>query len=347
LQTVGYPLIVTIKRRARAAGPGFRQLGAELRPIPEINLMPRLKNLFNPKAYAWFVRQRLQARRLRRQPNLRGTVAAAPGHYHSPLLDIQSLQDGAQHLPFDGPEWWEHIDLRPAEQRAYFEDLLDNFPFLPFPAEKTRAYRYFTGNEMFRLPDAFTLSGVIRKEKPRRIVEVGSGFSSAVMLDTLRHTRQSAELTFIEPFPERIESLLSPEDRGLATILVKPVQEVPLEVFDRLEANDVLFIDSSHVAKVGSDVTLILLRVLPRLKPGVIVHFHDIFYPYSYPINWIREGIAWNESLFLRAFLAGNAGFQVVAFNSFASHAFPEIFRARFPDFLNHNRGSLWLRKIG
>ena len=70
-----------------------------------------------------------------------------------------------------------------------------------------------------------------------------------------------------------------------------------MEVFDRLEANDVLFIDSSHVAKVGSDVTFILLRVLPRLKPGVIIHFHDIFYPYSYPVNWIREGFAWNRQI--------------------------------------------------
>ncbi len=116
---------------------------------------------------------------------------------------------------------------------------------------------------MFVQSDAFTLSGIIRKEKPRRIVEAGSGFSSAVMLDTLEQTHASAALTFIEPYPDRLYSLLSDRDRSSATILVQRIQEIPLSVFNQLEAQDVLFIDSSHVAKIGSDVTFILLRVLP------------------------------------------------------------------------------------
>ena len=117
-------------------------------------------------------------------------------------------------------------------------------------------------------------------------------------------------------------------------------------MFDQLEAQDLVFIDSSHVAKIGSDVTFILLRILPRLKRGVLVHFHDIFYPFSYPLSWIREGRAWNESLFLRAFLVGNSQFQLVAFNSYAGYSFPEVFRDRFPAFLNKTGGSMWIRKV-
>jgi predicted O-methyltransferase YrrM len=236
--------------------------------------------------------------------------------------------------------------LRPEEQRSYYEDLLKKFPMPPFPRQETDDYRYFTENGWFPVSDAFTLSGILQKEKPRRIVEVGSGFSSAVMLDTLDHARMSCALTFIEPNPDRLYALLSPGDRAASTILVNPVQEVSLSVFDQLQAQDLVFIDSSHVAKIGSDVAFIFLRILPWLKPGVLVHFHDIFYPFSYPSEWIREGRAWNESLILRAFLVGNPQFEIVAFNSYMGNTFPELFRERLPAFLKDKGGSIWIRKV-
>ena len=285
------------------------------------------------------------ARKFGFQRNQLGALFYRPGHFYSPLLDLESLGPNGSHLPFDGVECWEQVNLRPHEQQAYYSELLEKFPLLPFPRTRTEGYRYFTENNWFSPSDAFTLSGIVRKEKPRRIIEVGSGFSSAVVLDTLNQTRASAALTFIEPYPERLYSLLSPADKAAAKVLVQRVQEVPLSVFDQLEAQDILFIDSSHVAKIGSDVSFLFLRVLPRLKPGVLVQVHDIFYPYSYPAGWIREGRAWNESLFLRALLAGNPAFQVIAFNSFAGVAFPELFRERFPGFLNNTGGSIWLRK--
>jgi predicted O-methyltransferase YrrM len=305
-----------------------------------------MKRILSPKSPFSFIRNRIANYRLRLKPNQKGTVIFPPGHYHSPLLDIESLGPSKPNMPFDGIECWEHIDLRPQEQRNYYEDLLDRFPLLSFPRQKTDGYRYFTDNEWFVLSDAFTLSGIIRKEKPRRIVEIGSGFSSGVMLDTLSQTHESAALTFIEPFPDRLHSLLSSSDRTLSTILAQPVQEVSLSVFDQLDAQDILFIDSSHVAKIGSDVTIIFLRILPRLRPGVLVHFHDIFYPFSYPVSWIRDGRAWNESIFLRAFLIRNRDFQVMAFNPFAGYSFPELFRERLSGFLNNTGGSIWLRKV-
>jgi predicted O-methyltransferase YrrM len=308
--------------------------------------MPRLRTLLNPKSYIRFIGKRLEERRLRIHPNLRGAAFCPPGHFYSPLLDIQALGANDSNLPFDGAEWWEHVDLQPSVQRSYYHDLLERFPFPSFPPQKNDDYRYFTHNGFFVASDAFTLSGIIQKERPRRIVEVGSGFSSALMLDTLHHANMSTALTFIEPYPERLFSLLTPDDRAASSVIVRRVQEVPLSVFEQLEAQDLLFIDSSHVAKVGSDVTFILLRILPRLKRGVIVHFHDIFYPFSYPSTWIREGRAWNESLMLRAFLQGNPQFELVAFNSYAGFSFPEVFRERFPTFLKNTGGSIWIRKV-
>lgn len=301
-------------------------------------------NWFNPKEYVRWLRRRREARELRRKPNLRGAAFFPPGHYYSPLLDFQDVPPNEPALPFDGPEMWEHVDLRAGEQQTYFEELLSRFPFPPFPETQTDGWRYYTKNSWFAPSDAFTLSAILRKEMPRRIVEVGSGFSSAVMLDTLRLAEASASLTFIEPNPERLDALLSPQDKAAATILVQPVQEVPPERFDQLEAGDVLFIDSSHVAKVGSDVAFLLLRVLPRLKPGVLVHFHDVFYPHSYPMKWIREGRAWNESICLRAYLVGNAKLRILAFNAYARYAFPEVFRERCPVFLSGTGGSIWFR---
>ena len=93
-------------------------------------------------------------------------------------------------------------------------------------------------------------------------------------------------------------------------------------------------------------MTFLILRVLPRLQPGVIVHFHDIVYPFSYPVEWLLEGRAWNESLFLRAFLLFNNVFEVIAFNSYAAQVFPELFRERIPEMLKNAGGSVWLRKM-
>jgi hypothetical protein len=270
-----------------------------------------------------------------------------PGHFHSPLLDIEGLGPEDRSLPFDGAEEWENIDLLPNEQREFYKDLITRFPLsTPFPNQKTDGHRYYSDNCWFVWGDAFVLSGIIRREKPKRIVEVGSGFSSAVMLDTLAHSSFSVELTFIEPKPRRLHSLFTPQDEFSTTVINRSIQEVPSSVFDQLEANDILFIDSSHVVKIGSDVSFILLRILPKLRPGVIVHFHDIFYPHSYPSEWIRQGRAWNESLFLRAFLLGNSQFKIMGFNQFAKSAFPEIFRDTIPEFLTMTGGSIWIRKV-
>src|SRR5262249_51820098 len=162
-----------------------------------------------------------------------------------------------------------------------------------------------------------TLYGMIRHLKPQRIVEVGSGFSSAVMLDTSdRFFGGTISCTFIEPHPERLSSLLREGDREKHRVLARPVQDVDLEPFPELAANDILFVDSSHVAKVHSDVNRIFFEILPALAEGVSVQFHDIFYPFEYPKEWVYGGRAWNESYLLRAFLQYNRSFQVQFYNA-------------------------------
>jgi hypothetical protein len=134
-------------------------------------------------------------------------------------------------------------------------------------------------------------------------------------------------------------------DRKQNDIIVDAVQNVPLERFAALEAGDILFVDSSHVAKTGSDVVHLFGQVLPRLAKGVRVHFHDIFWPFEYPEEWIREGRAWNEAYLLRAFLQFNSAFRIVLFNSYLGLHHRDLVERHLPLFLQNTGGSLWLEK--
>jgi hypothetical protein len=117
--------------------------------------------------------------------------------------------------------------------------------------------------------------------------------------------------TFIEPYPNRLYSLLSERDKSLYEIIDKPIQDVEINILDALNTGDILFIDSLHVVKVDSDVNYLLFEILPRLKPGVLVHFLE------YPKQWIKSGVVWNETYFLRAFLQYSTSFEILYLNSF------------------------------
>jgi hypothetical protein len=155
------------------------------------------------------------------------------------------------------------------------------------------------------------------------------------------------QLTFIEPYPQLLHSLISDADRERVTILPQPLQAVDLALFDTLESGDVLFIDSTHVSKVDSDVNRLFFDILPRLKPGVYVHIHDIHYPFEYPIHAFRAGRAWNEIYLLRAFLQFNSQYQIVLMNTFLEHFHEDFFREHMPLCLVNLGGSIWLRRTG
>jgi predicted O-methyltransferase YrrM len=272
-------------------------------------------------------------------PNWRGVHRFPPGHFYSPLLDIAA----AGSIDHDDASLWEHIDLRLAGQLALVSEILDQGP-IEFPAQQQDSHRYWHENGWFPFADAFWLSGIVTKVRPRRIVEVGSGYSTAALLDTLDHIKLAPEIILIEPDPVRLAALLRKTDVGRYTLRQEIVQKVPLDVFDQLESGDVLFIDSSHVAKAGSDVSHLFLRVLPRLKAGVWVHVHDITYPETLPPDWVEEGRAWNESLFLRAFVMQNAKVQVRAFHAFARQVFPAVAWGGLPALAVNTGSSFWMQ---
>src|SRR5207237_8125791 len=125
------------------------------------------------------------------------------------------------------------------------------------------------------------------------------------------------QCTFIDPYPQLLRTLMKESDFARTRIIGQRVQDVDVGIFRELEASDILFIDSSHVAKTGSDVNYILFKILPLLNEGVLIHFHDIFYPFEYPVDWVYEGRSWNEAYLLRAFMQYNEAFEIQFFNSF------------------------------
>jgi hypothetical protein len=166
------------------------------------------------------------------------------------------------------------------------------------------------------------------------------------MLDTNeKYLGHSVRFTFIEPSPGRLLELLDDQDNESVHLIPKFVQATPINTFTALDSNDVLFIDSSHVSKIGSDVNYIFFEVLPALKPGVMVHFHDVFWPFEYPKQWIMDGGALNEAYILRAFLQYNQAFRIMLFNSYLGYRFVPLLENLMPRFLRDTGGSLWLRK--
>ena len=181
------------------------------------------------------------------------------------------------------------------------------------------------------------------------IIEIGSGFSTACMLDAIEREGLETTIICVEPFPQRLRSTLTDRDTDRVTIIEAMVQTTAPEMYDTLEAGDILFIDSSHVAKTGSDVNYLFFEILPRLRKGVIIHVHDIYLPDEYPREWvIDENRSWNEQYVLRALLMYSTTFKVIFGSWYAFRKFPELVSAalNLPDGSAFGGGSIWLRKV-
>jgi predicted O-methyltransferase YrrM len=241
-----------------------------------------------------------------------------PGHFYSPIPSQPEVRQRAERIFDSSSPTVASIDMNEPVQLQVFQALAEFYGEQPFPSTKENGTRYFFENIAFSYFDAIVFFAMIRHLKPRHVIEIGSGYSSCVLLDTNeRFFGNSIACTFIEPYPQLLTSLLTKDDPSRITLVAKNLQEVDPRIFSQLEPNDILFVDSSHVSKTGSDVNQVFFDILPRLIPGVYVHFHDIFQSFEYPKEWVYEGRAWNEAYLLRAFLQYNDAFAIQIFNSF------------------------------
>ena len=265
-----------------------------------------------------------------------------PGHFCSPIPSIEDIERAIATAPasFSG------IDLREDRQLALLEKLSRYYAEIPFPAEKDERFRFAFHNPSYSWGDAIILFSMIRELKPRRILEIGSGHTSALILDTNeRYFGGGIDCTFVEPHPQLLLSLLRPHEDRQTRVIPRNLQDVNLTLFDALEAGDILFIDSSHVVKAGSDCQLLFSDILPRLNPGTFIHFHDVFDRFEYPPEWLREGRGWNEQYILRAFLQFNSAFTIKLYTAYLMTRHREWFEQHMPNCLRNTGGQIWIER--
>jgi hypothetical protein len=269
-----------------------------------------------------------------------------PGHFYGPITDLDEVREFEDLIFKQEQKEIPGIFLNEEEQLQLAREFAAYYPEMPFPEHKQDSYRYYFINDQYSYTDAIILYSFLRHFKPGKVIEVGSGYSSAIMLDTNNaFFKNKIGFTFIDPNPERLERLINNEDRSSCRIYAEKVQKVPLEVFQELKDGDILFIDGSHVSKTGSDINHILFHIFPLIAAGVIIHIHDIFYPFEYPSEWVYEGRNWNESYLLRAFLSHNSDYKILFWNSFMHRHHGGSFAQMSNCYKNYG-GSIWLRKV-
>ena len=256
-----------------------------------------------------------------------------PIHFYEPLPDFRSITaeqiNRRRTYPGIDFNWKEQLTLVTA-LAAYRDEL----PELQFDFD----------NGFFNGFDAAVYYSLIRNLQTQRIVEIGGGYSTQIAHKALARNG-TGTLTCIEPYPEERLNGASLD----IELITKRVEEIDIDFFSGLKANDILFIDSSHTVKFGSDVCYEFLEVLPLLKPGVWIHVHDIFFPHDYPEEWlIKRRQAWNEQYLLEAFLSFNSRFSVQLANYWFCLDHLEEAARLWPRALSPNYGacSFWMKRV-
>lgn len=201
---------------------------------------------------------------------------------------------------------------------------------------------YSMKNTTFAFHDAPLYYCMIRHFKPRKIVEVGAGMST-IISGFATQKNENTSLTAIDPF---VSDSLKKQFPKKIQMIEEPVQSIPISFFENLQENDFLFIDGTHVSKIGSDVNFLILEVLPKLQKGVIIHFHDIALPIDQPKKRIFYTLNfWNEQYLLHAFLIGNENFEVLFGNSYMSVKNKDELRNFYDTGTVPGGQSFWIRK--
>ena len=275
-------------------------------------------------------------------------------HFYSPVPDTGELarKPGLWERESDLPG----VDLNVSGQLAFLESTVPRWQGeCRFPMQKTDVpHEYYVTNGAYGLLSAAILHCMIRTYRPRTIIEIGSGNSTYVSARACLMNEaegRPTRLVAVEPYPNEV---LQGGFPGLASLLRVGAEEVGLDRYLELGEGDILFIDSSHVVRMGNDVVFLYLDVLPRLRKGVVIHIHDIFFPFQYPKDWILDyRRLWSEQYLLQAFLAFNRTFEVLWCGSYMHAKHLDKLKAAFPpppglgEAAGYFSSSIWLRKVG
>jgi len=269
-----------------------------------------------------------------------------PNHFFFPIPDSTALTDGL---------WTKEselvgINMNPQEQLRLLKEVFPKYASETlFPKTQTgNPQEFYLDNGSFGTVDAEVLHMMIRHFKPKHVIEIGSGYSTLISANACLLNKEkdgvNSELVAIEPYPNETLRQGFP---GLTKLIEKPLEQIDLNMFSDLAENNFLFIDSTHVLKIGGDVKYLYLEVLPRVAGGVIVHSHDIFFPGEYPEHWVKENHwFWTEQYLLQAFLEFNSEFEVLWASQYMSRKYPNALAYTFSSYSSEAcPGSLWLKR--
>ena len=269
-------------------------------------------------------------------------------HYYDPLfIPDQVKHDLGTDRDLPG------IDLNENQQLEILKGLNFSDELVKMPFDKTADLKYYFNNSVFLSGDSEISYGMIRHFKSRKIIEIGSGLSTLMTLNAIQKNKEedanyNCEMICVEPFEHKWL------DKSDIKLVRSMVEDVDISLFDKLEKNDILFIDSSHMIKPQGDVLFLFLHVLPKLKPGVLVHIHDIFTPRDYLADWVLvKNRMWNEQYLLEAFLSHNHDFKIISAVNFLRHHHLEALSACCPVMkkqiesgADREPGSFWIQKV-
>jgi predicted O-methyltransferase YrrM len=260
-------------------------------------------------------------------------------HFYSALPNTLELDHSLWDIPSEMPGIDQNI---PGQVRLLNEicdaGFMDEFDEFQLEADSSE----YSRNAAFGGPDGAMLYSVIRKYKPRRMIEIGAGASTLLSCAALKKNGKDYKFTTIDPYPAAYLS-----GRSDLEILPHEVETLPFSLFSELEADDILFIDSSHTVRIGGDVLFEMLDIIPRLKDGVVIHIHDIFLPNHYPREWILDRhVGWTEQYLVQAFLSFNKAFQILWGFNMMQVAQPNLLIEKFAQDVELDGASLWLRKV-
>ena len=268
----------------------------------------------------------------------------ATGHFYSPVVDPSTLDhahiwNNRSDLPGIDLRLQNHIDVL----TKVFPRWIADYDY-PDAGNPDTPAGFFNHNDQFSWLDARLLYVLMRELRPKRMLEIGSGFSTLLAADVVQRFVPECKLRCIEPYPR---DFLVAGIAGVKEVIQQRAQAVEPSVFEALQAGDILFIDSSHVCKTGSDVNYLFFEILPRMKPGTYIHVHDIFLPDDYPKQWvIHDNRSWNEQYLLRALLMYSNRFEVYFGAAYAAaHLGSYVVQALTrPDGYGMGGGSFWIR---
>jgi predicted O-methyltransferase YrrM len=277
-----------------------------------------------------------------RQTLLRVGVFQLRQHYYDPQFDHRTpLRPFSAERPLPGIDWNGKEQLHQLEALTFAAELAD------LPRQPTGTLDFHLDNDAFVAGDAEYWYQLLRATKPRRIFEIGSGHSTRMAIRALARNRAedpeySCRHVCIEPY-----EMPWLEQAGVEVVRSK-VETLDVAFFSELEAGDILFIDSSHIIRPQGDVLFEYLELLPTLRPGVIVHVHDIFSPRNYLESWLVEGVKfWNEQYLLEAFLTHNSDWKIIGALNWLHHNHSDALKEVAPHLTPKGEpGSFYLRKV-